>query len=207
MVLREVTMRWFTRHRDTVVPLLVVVVAALLLANLIKHGILTASQLASNRDALAALQSAVQVVFIILGAVFSYYRFFRGRTFVMCADVSIKVEVIQASDEFNLHSLTVEFKNLGTVSIWDPKPNVNVHLIGPDGVTTEAWKNWREAASPASGPVLYAVVDSGETVSFSTYHRVLKSIWAVEYEAFVSDVAGVTWKRSATVANKVKDAK
>src|SRR5437016_5444752 len=115
MVLREVTMRWFTRHRDTIVPLLVVIVASLFLVNLIKHDILTASQLASNKDALAALQSAVQVVFIILGAVFSYYRFFRGRTFITRADVSIKVEVIQATDEFNVHALTVEFKNLGTV--------------------------------------------------------------------------------------------
>jgi hypothetical protein len=199
-------MKWFTRYRDTIVPLLVVIIAALLLVNLIKHDILTASHLAANKDALAALQSAVQVVFIVLGSVFSYYRFFRGRTFVTRADVGIKVEVIEATKDFNLHSITIELKNLGTVCLWDPKPQMELHLLGPDGVTTISKREWREAASPHAPTALYAVVDSGETVSFGTYQEIPKTVWAVAYEAFVTDADGVTWKRSQMVANKVKSA-
>jgi hypothetical protein len=200
-------MRWFAKNREVIIPYLVVLVAGLLLANLIRHGILTASLLSSNKDALAALQSAVQIVFIIVGSIFSYYRFFRGRTFVSRADLSIRVDVIETTQESNLHYVTIEFKNLGTISIWNPTPTVSIYSFGPEGIAKDVWDKWREAASHNVDEPKYAVVDSGETVYFSTYQNVSKRFWAVEYAAFVSDSDGMTWKRSLMVANKPKDAK
>jgi hypothetical protein len=173
----------------------------LLLANLIRHGVLTTSTLARNKDALNALQSAVQVVFIIVGAVFSYYRFFRGRTFVSRADVAIMVEVIKATDAANLHAVTIDFKNLGTVSVIEPRPTVEVYVYGPSGEDAETWDNWRSVGPGTKRPT-YSVVDSGETVSFLNDHTVPTAAWAVAYVAFVTDVDGVTWSRSKVVANK-----
>ena len=195
-------MKLFVRYRDTIVPLLVLLVAALLLANLVGHGILTASALAESKDALSALQSAVQVIFIILGAVFSYYRFFRGRTFISRADVTVNVSVIETTGEANLHWVSIELKNLGTVSIWDPRPLLTVHLFGPDGVSSESWADWREALAGGDASPTYSVVDSGETASFTTYHNVSKTVWAAVYESFVTDADGVKWKRSTMVPNK-----
>jgi hypothetical protein len=200
--------RWYVRNRDTIVPLLGVGAIALLLANLIQHGYLTASLLATNKDALSALQSVVQVVVLTAGAIFSYYRFFRGRTFVSRAEINIVVQVLSAGEDQHLHSVIVQFKNLGTVSIWEPLPVVNVQLIGPEGVVSETWRNWRAArvtdhqnARDLESTIPLTVVDSGETVTFNTYHEVSKRFWAAEYEVFVKDSDGNIWKRAAMVSN------
>jgi hypothetical protein len=79
--------KWLTHHRDVVIPALVILATVLVLANLMKYKLLTASVLASNKDALAALSSAVSIIAISAGAVFSYYRFFRGRTFYSRAEL------------------------------------------------------------------------------------------------------------------------
>lgn len=198
--------KWYIRHRDTIIPLLAVAAATLLLVNLMKDGVLTPSRLKDNKDALAALQSVVQVVVISLGAVFSYYRFFRGRTFVARADVELCADVFGAGSDAYLHAIRIEFKNLGTVSIFDPRPVLNVQYYGPTPVKDENWSDWREASLPDRSRLSYAVVDSGETASYSASHEVPKTIWVVEYTVFITDTDGVTWKRSVTVANKPKPA-
>jgi hypothetical protein len=194
--------KWFARYRETIIPLLVVVACVLLLANFVKHGILSTSQLTESKDALSALQSAVQVVFLILGAVFSYYRFFRGRTFVSRGDLTISVAVIETTATYNLHWVSIEFKNLGTVSVWDPKPEVFVALFGPDGVVTDSWSNWQEDVTGRERRSGFSIVDSGETASFTTHQQVAKAVWAVEYQVFVTDADGVRWKRATMIENR-----
>jgi hypothetical protein len=194
----------FARYRETIVPMLVVVVAALVLANFVKHGLLTASRLEQSKDALSALQSAVQVLFIMLGAVFSYYRFFRGRTFVSRGDITITATVIETTADHNLHWVSIEFKNLGTVSVWDPKPEVIVFLFGPNGIVKKPWTDWHEAGTGNERTVGLSMIDSGETATFTTYHEVPKTMWAVEYQVFVTDADGIRWKRATMIENKAK---
>lgn len=183
---------------------MVVVAGVLLLANLIKYGILSASRLTQSKDALNALQSAVQVVVLVLGAVFSYYRFFRGRTFVSRGDLTISVTVIETTAAHNLHWVSIEFKNLGTVSVWDPKPEVFVTMFSPDGVISDSWSDWHEAVTGSEKRRGFSVIDSGETATFTTHQEVSKGVWAVEYQLFVTDSDGVQWKRAAMIENKVK---
>src|SRR5215208_2443786 len=132
-------MRWFARYRESIVLALILLVGGLFLANLVRHGVLSASTLSQSKDALAALQSAVQILFIVLGGIFSYYRFFRGRIFITRATVAIDVVVIEATNAVTLHWITIEFKNLGTVPIWAPRPEVIVQLAGPTRTSPETW--------------------------------------------------------------------
>src|ERR1700678_1114938 len=124
---------WLTRHRDVTIPALVVVVAALVLANLMRYKLLTATALASNKDSLSALSSAVSVIPIIAGSVFSYYRFFRGRTFFCRAELKVNVTVIPTGTGVNLHAVALEVKNIGSLSIWDPIPVIRIDEYGPKG--------------------------------------------------------------------------
>src|SRR5262245_41262490 len=196
-------MRWFARYRESITLGLILVVAGLFLGNLIRHGVLSASKLSQSKDALAALQSAVQILFIVLGAIFSYYRFFRGRTFVSRANVKVEVSVVETSKDVNLHWVTIEFQNLGTVSIWGPEPEVIVELIGPNGVTKDSWRDWREASTGRERHRGLSVVDSGETISFTASNDVRTSVWAVHYQVFVTDADGVRWKRAVMVPNQL----
>lgn len=195
-------MRWFARYRETIVLALTLLVAGLFLANLIRHEVLSTSTLAESKDALSALQSAVQILFIVLGAVFSYYRFFRGRTFVSRANVDVDVTVIETPKQVALHWITIEFRNLGTVSIWAPQPEVIVELVGPTGTSSETWRDWREASTGRERVRHFSVVDSGEAISFTALKEIPADIWAVGYQVFVTDADGVRWKRAVMVPNR-----
>lgn len=198
-------MKWLTKHRETLVPLLVAAVLVLTLANLVRHEVLTASRLAGNKDSLAALSSAINIVVLLIGAVFSYYRFFRGRTFFSRAEVSITVDVIDTSEEFYLHFICIEIKNIGTLSIWNPLPTVEVTFEGPQQIKPQLWNRWHEASVDQNKKEQFTVIDSGETASFVNYHRVAKSVWAVGYAAFVQAESGEIWKRAIMAPNIPKE--
>jgi hypothetical protein len=194
-------MKWLTRHRETIIPFLVVAVVAMTLANLLKHGYLAPSQLAANKDALAALNSAVTIVVVLVGSVFSYYRFFRGRTFITRAEVTINVAVIPATEDFHLHAVIISLKNIGSVSIWELRPLVTLYEYGPDGTSSRTWDNWNEARSPIGESNTVSVIDSGETISFVSHTEVPRSSWAVIYSVFIHSDEGQIWKHCAIVPN------
>jgi len=193
---------WLTRHRDVVIPAMVVFAAALILADLMRYKLLTASFLASNKDALAALSSAVSIVAISVGAVFSYYRFFRGRTFYSRAELKINVTVIPMRVGINMHAVILEVKNIGTLSIWNPIPVMRIDEHGPDGVQRRVIDSWSEAQSPKGEGAMLAVIDSGGTASFWTEIEVSDEIPAVFYTAFVHSHQGEIWKQVTVAQNR-----
>jgi hypothetical protein len=195
---------WLTRNRELLFPAITVLIAFFLLANLVKHGILAPSALAANKDALSALNSTVNVIVIIFGAIFSYYRFFRGRTFFARADVDIGVTLLPTTADYNIHVITLTAKNIGNLTIWEPVPEVTVFQVGPDGTHQSRWDNWREARSAWENERMLALIDSGETVTFTGTLNVHKTIWAVTYIAFLRSSHGEIWKHSLTVSNLEK---
>lgn len=196
--------RWLTKNRETVIPGLVVVVLGLSLAILLKYGMLTRSRLEDNKEALAALNYAVGILVVVFGGVLSYYRFFRGRTFVARAEPELSVQVLPTTDDFNIHAVTLRLKNIGNLPIWDPVPRVEVHREGPDGSVTETWEEWVEAEIADQQDDGIAVVDPGESVSFINHVRVPTEVWAVSYIAFFRGSGGQVWKCSATTSNIVQ---
>jgi hypothetical protein len=194
---------WLTRNRETLIPVLLVGICAFAIANLIKHKFLTASALASNKDALAALNNCVNVVFVTLGAIFSYYRFFRGRTFFSRAEVTLDVSVLPATTEKNLHALSLTIKNIGSLAIWDPKPEIKVYRHGATESARQVWDAWHEARSTHGDPDALTVIESGETASFINEHLVDKTVWAITYVAFVRSQNNDIWKTSETVSNAI----
>lgn len=175
----------------------------LVLAILLKHGMLTRSRLEDSKDALSALNYAVGVLAVVIGSVLSYYRFFRGRTFVARAEPTISVEVLPTTEDFNIHAVTLHLKNIGNLPIWDPVPRVEVRKEGSAGPVTEAWNSWVEARASNEPGVGLAVVDPGETVSFINHLRVPNDVWAVSYIAFFQSNGRQIWKCSQTTSNLV----
>jgi hypothetical protein len=194
-------MRWITQRREVILPALIIAVAILVLGNLVVHDFLTASIFTENAVALDALSDATTISAVVVGAVFSYYRFFRGRTFFRRAEPRLSVAVYSTSEDYNLHAVTLELKNIGSMAIWNPVPVVEVFEYGPEGVSKTVWENWQEARSPwATGEDL-SIVDSGETVSFISHKEVPKVKWAVAYVAFIHCDGGDIWKCATTASN------
>ncbi len=199
--------QWLTRNREIVFPVLATIVAILILGDLMKYRLLTASVLASNKDSLSALSSAVSIVGISLGAIFSYYRFFRGRTFYSRAELMIDVTVIPQQTRINMHAVIVEVKNIGTLPIWTPVLVLVIVEHGPDGEKRRVLDSWSTAHSPRGEIGTAPVIDSGETAPFWTDIEVPDSVWAVFYTAFVHSEGGEIWKKVTVVKNTVDEGK
>lgn len=194
---------WLRRHKGAIVFALSVLAIALLAANAWKHQILSATWLKSQKDALAALNSIVTLLVFLAASVFSYYRFFRGRTLSLRAELNLDVSVHETPNESNLHAFTLTAKNVGTSTIWNPIPKITAVTHGPN--STEEKRdivNWFEQ-HPTDGPKgTAAVIEADETVSFFGRQSVLKSAWAVTYTASVTADSGDTWFASKTISNK-----
>ena len=88
--------------------------------------------LKNNKDSIGAIQSISSIGVIMIGAVVSYYRFFRGRTFSTRLELEMEVTVIPADENTNIHSITLKARNIGTLSIWGLEPIITVDIHGPE---------------------------------------------------------------------------
>ena len=188
------------RHSGPLIAALGVAAAALIVANFFKYRATIVGGLAEHKDPLSAAASAVNIAAVSVGAVLSYYRFFRGRTFSTRADLGLSVSIIPTPSDTYLHAVYLRIKNIGTLSIWDPRPSLQIRYYGQHpGV--ETLESWRELEAPGRRRRGLPVVDAGEVASFSAILEVPRSTWAVGYEAFVESSDNALWKESILVAN------
>jgi hypothetical protein len=203
-----VAVRPLNRYRIWATPVLAAVLATLLAAYARKVGILSTLWLTGHKDALAALSSAISAAGIVIGGLMAYFRFFRGRTLATRADLTIEVELIPSPSGRLLHSITVSVKNVGTVTIWEPRPVIEVTRRHTDGTSSSfSIADWYELPDDNVGPPRLSALDSGETGAFFTSQFFEPEIWAVTYAAVVSCATGDSWTKLRTVENRVAEKK
>ena len=192
---------WLRRHKGAITFALTLLLIALTLANAWKYRIVSAEWFTEQKDALSALNSIVTMLILMAGAVFSYYRFFRGRTLSLRTELNVNVSVHQTPEQYRIHAITLTVKNVGSSTIWNPKPLIALHIHGPKGVAErrEITDWWEEEASSEH---LAPVIDSGETVTFFAQQRIPDGAWAVTYSASLRADQGDVWHVSKTVSNK-----
>jgi hypothetical protein len=195
-------MTWSGPRRATAIAALSVAVLVLALANLVKGGYITWEVLGRRKDALAAAASVTNILVVLVGAVLSYFRFFRGRTFSTRADLDLSVEVIPLPNSRHLHAITFRVKNMGSMPIWDPRPIIEISLLGPRGREYfGVVSSWYDVLAEPDRSLRVAVLDPGETGTFATQREFDSDIWVVTYAASVSCDSGDVWKHVCLVRN------
>lgn len=176
--------------------------AVLLIANAWRDGSISFAWFAAQKDALAGISSAVTAVVLVIGSVFSYFRFFRGRTLSQRAELSLSVSVHATTGACLIHAITLSAKNVGNTTIWNPLPTISAEVHGPADVQNAfhiADWNPEEVKSSNMAPV----IDPGETVTFFALRQIAEAAWAVTYSAALMAGEGDTWHVAKTVSNKV----
>jgi fumarate reductase subunit D len=178
------------------------VVILLVVANLVKDGYITATALKDQKDAISSVSTIISTVLLIIGAVVSYFRFFRGRTMAVRANVSIDVSVHTAQQDSRVHGVTIKMTNVGTSPIWNPAPVLSIQYHGEQKphANVDEW----DVTSRQNPQGTQFVIDSGETSEFFAYVRVPSRIEVVRYEAIVTCKSGETWQAARTVSNHEK---
>lgn len=196
---------WLRRHKGAIIFALSIIAITLAFANAWKHQILSVKWLKDQKDALAAFKDIVTLLILLAASVFSYYRFFRGRTLSLRADLDIDISVHDTPNEYNLHAYTIHAKNVGTSTIWNPKPYLRVIVHGPDDADSERKiEHWYEEETELPKGSKAPVIEADEKATFFGHQEIPKSAWAVTYLATIKADSGDSWFVSRTISNKEK---
>jgi hypothetical protein len=185
-------------------PVLLGVLLVLAAAYAHKRGVLTGVWLRSNKDAITALSALASASTVVVGGILAYVKFFRGRTLVRRAELSIDVKVLESPQGQILHFVTVSAKNIGTVTLVEPRISLHSEARRNDGtivhfeVGFDGWSEVSDHGTAHGGR--FAVVDTGEVAEFSFEKPFDSSVWAVHYVAILK-VQALTWSKHTVVEN------
>jgi hypothetical protein len=190
---------WLLRRSGAITFALTIILIILILANTWKHSLVSVEWLSKEKDALAALNSIATMIIVITGAVFSYYRFFKGRTLSLRMDLALGVTVHSTQEQYLIHAITLTAKNVGNSTIWYPTPKMTVRIHGPKRKEeirkADDWWDINEDLH------LAPVIDAGETVFFFTHQLIPDDAWAVSYSASLRADHGDVWRVFKTISN------
>lgn len=189
------------RHREALIVYLSLALLSAVVALLFKRGLISREILRQNKDTILAASSLVNTLLLIIAALLSYFRFFHGRTFSSRAELEVEATVYDTTEDFRLHSVVVDVKNVGSAPIWDPKITVTPHPHGPPSDKLILGQ-WQPQAMTDDCVSRAQVIDSGETASFFAQLHVAKLAWATTYVVQLDSRSKDRWQKVVTVSNE-----
>lgn len=201
-------MKWdaiWARFYSALIVALSVLIALLLIAVLFRYGFISGPALVRNKDLIDVEAKILGAAVLTFGAVASYFRFFKGRTLSPRLTVSPQVEVLQIDSARNLHVLSVEVKNVGSVAVWGLEPHVEIHFHGGQLKPEPDVGNWFTPLEQKDVRRRLHMLDTDESSQFVVHREVPVDCWAVTYFARVDLSSGHSWHRIVTASNRLKD--
>lgn len=198
-------MFFLRKYLTEIIAASLLVIGFLALANLVKFGYLSKNLLVQNKDLIDVIGTIVTSSLLVLGAIVAYYRFFRGRTFSVNANVNMDVSIHETNQDFLLHVVNIELANKGAFPIWEPSATLFAYPHGMSDLNKVDEVNlWiPKLANELKDHI--QVVYAGETEQFYAFHRVPRTIWAVTYVVQMTSRGKSRWIKTVTVSNKVKE--
>lgn len=196
-------MNFIRKYLVEIIAFSIILIGILSIANLVKFGYVTKDIIVNNKDFIDVLKNIITIFVLIIGAVVSYYRFFRGRVFSNNANIEICVSVHKINDDLLLHVIDVEFKNEGSFPIWEPTPSLVAYPHGisklGEAISIYFWNPQEEGSTEYTH-----VVHPLESEQFCTFYRVQKTILALTYVVQIKSRDKVKWTRAITISNVLK---
>jgi len=200
-------MNWSARWARLYSPLIVALsmtVAVLLIAVAFRVGLISAGLLVANKDFIDVSTKLLGALVLTLGAIASYFRFFKGRTLSPRLKIEALVDVIPIDSSRNLHVLSVEVTNVGTVAIWGLQPRIEIRYHGDDSRTEEDVGDWWTPLDHRDGKARLRMLDTEESSQFAVHRDVPVTVWAVTFFTRVSLSSGHSWHRVTTASNRLE---
>lgn len=169
------------------VPVLLAIVVVLIVALLVARGVVTPAWLEANKDEVGVVGDLVTLALFVVGAVLSYYRFFRGRTLAEKLVIELTPGLVERSGGRLLHWLEIELTNKGSVTIHEPEVRVTAFLHDPD---MHGEPVARSITAPGKTADRSRIIDPGETVNHHVLHEVGGTADAVSFRVKVEDRSG-----------------
>lgn len=195
-------MRSIRTYLVEIVAVSVIIILLLILANLFKYNYFSLLMFAQNKDAITTLTSIISTIILIISALATYYRFFRGRIFSTRVEIELKVSLHLINKETVLQAIEIEITNIGGFSIWEPsvslsayKHNLNGELSSP--IAVNIW------GSPSNEERQESVIVAHpqEKIHFYAFQKIPTKTTIVTYVTTVRIGKKTTLSKAITVPN------
>ena len=196
------TARW-ARLYSTLVVTLSVITVFLLVAVAFRLHVISADALVDNKELIDVSTKLLGALVLTLGAVASYFRFFKGRTLSPRLNIEATVDVIPIDAARNLQVLSVEVRNVGAIAIWGLEPRVEIRYHSDSPRTEEDVGDWWTPLDHRDSKLRLRMLDTEESSQFVVHREVPGDVWAVTYFTRVSLSSGHSWHRVTTASNRL----
>lgn len=192
----------FWNYRYIIVTFLLLIVILLIIYLLIQYKIISILWFQSHQYLFDISLTMLQILVILLGAILTYYRFFKGRTFSEKLIIKINIRVIKAKEKNNLHFLDINLYNSGSVLITNPIISIFIKKYKSKTEENESIALPFKYEDEACEKIRQFVIQPQESDSYSYLYKVSSDIWAVTYSIIVNS-KGKIWKRNITIPNEI----
>lgn len=190
------TFNW--KYKYQLLFTLIGILIILIILALIKKGILTINNLEELKNYFNLLTKIISSFILTIGAVFSYYRFFKGRTFSERININVQIKVFEYSNNSKIHTIDLELKNTGNVPIKNVSSEVLAVLI--DGEENEIYAVLTDEEIVPEDFV--NIIDTQEIDSRHYKIKVPNDIKAVLFKIKVTSRKKNIWTKIVTIPNK-----
>jgi len=163
-----------------------------------KWGFVSAKLIVDNRELIDAIGAIITSCIIVLAALVSYFRFFKGRLLKPKMIIEPSYGVVELNDG-TLHWIDIGIENKGSVAIWHYTVGLELKCHD-DSVPKPAIIDFHSHRQFAPGKE--HVIDPGETAYEHATIRVPKNVEVITYRILVTNSQGSKWDRCLTVSNR-----
>lgn len=185
------------RESEGVIPWLILIIFFLVIALLIKYNVFPQNISDNTKNLVDAATKIITTIVLMIGGLFSYIKFFKGRLLSPKININFNSGVIKINDK-NLHWLEVQLENKGTVSVWDYTTNIYAIF---DGDTALHIPLTDFVPHPLETLERERAIDINETVFEHAFLKVPLTVSAVTFKVEIKDKTDTLWWRSCTVSN------
>lgn len=179
------------------IPWLNLLVLVLIVAIFVKYGVIPATVSEGTKNLVDVLSKIATALFLLVGGIFSYLKFFKGRTLSPKLVINVNSGMIKKGDG-NLHWIEVQIENKGSVAIWNYQTTIYAFF---DEDLEHSVPVSQFVPHPHDTRGREKLIDVGEVVFERALFTVAHNVSAVTFQIEVRDQSTTVWWRSHTVSN------
>lgn len=194
--------KWVYRNRFEIFSILLLIIISLLSFLIIKNHDSNKSKYSEFKELTDIVSNVVSIILISVGAILSYFKFFKGRIFTEKIELVAFAKVIEEDEKHNSVFFNVKISNIGNVAIHRPDSYMKVAYLSEEGVIVEKDVDILEEYSEEEKE--WSIIEPRAHYNVHTLHKVEKNIWALKFSFQITSSKNNSWLRILTVPNKEK---
>jgi hypothetical protein len=145
------------------------------------------------------ISNIVSILILVIGAILSYFKFFKGRVFKENLELIAFAKVFKINKKSNSILFNIKIQNIGNISITNPKTYMTIEYLDDDNTlklidvdleveSTTNYKNWN-------------VIEPKANFNVHLLHKLKKDISAIRFHFQLISDKNNTWSRIVTIPN------